>query len=706
MRRLFRNENHDEVEYDRPSLPWVCGHAAEGCPCPLGPTRRGRCPEAPECVPARVGDAWQCTRPASRGGPCDQADEGFDDSLGGSGPTPDGQCCRVNRCRPTHSLRVRRGRIAAGAALFSLGLLLFLLGSPWRNDVLAPGGLTQAHARLLSPAKDPNRCAACHPGGVDAVLGVAPADKLHTTQSQLCVACHESLIDPQLALAAHGLPEAELRRRGDAALQQVAAIGLPDGVGNDQGVACAVCHQEHHGPGHSLTAITNQRCQACHAERYDSFAGDHPDFGNWPYQRRTRINFDHNTHASKHYAAAGEAFDCAGCHQDAPGRDTKLLVGYTQGCARCHDKGIQASRGEGLAVLALPTLDRAAITAAGEALGPWPQAATGDYDGELPAISKLLLAADPAARAALDRLGADFSFFDLDPDSTADGRDAATLAESLRNLLAEPPRGGHGALLKRAASLATIDAPGDLAGSLPIVMVQAARARWFGSAATASPAVSAFEKAERQPAGGWLIDDAGLALRYVPRGHGDPLLRAWIDLAASLDGDDADLGAAALAELAGPKSVGQCATCHSLESRGPSLARDFSGAPGGGAFVNWRAYDARDARRSFTRFSHRPHVTQPELADCSHCHSLDPSAGPQGGAYASLDPRDFVVQFRPLSKAACTGCHKPNAAGVGCAQCHHYHIQPPTHLGDDFALLPRPSRAESDSVSLPKRQPR
>ena len=36
--------------YDRPNQDWVCGHAAEGRACPLGPDERGNCRHTGECI--------------------------------------------------------------------------------------------------------------------------------------------------------------------------------------------------------------------------------------------------------------------------------------------------------------------------------------------------------------------------------------------------------------------------------------------------------------------------------------------------------------------------------------------------------------------------------------------------------------------------------------------------------------------------------
>ncbi|MEM6331495.1 MAG: hypothetical protein AAF790_14785, partial [Planctomycetota bacterium] len=466
MRRLLQRESHADTSYDRPTLPWVCGLADQGAPCELGPTPRGRCPLHEACHPAR-------------------------------------------------SLRKRRGRVAVALAVFTLGAVTMLLGTPWRRDVLAPGPLSQAHARLIAGAE--NRCTACHPGGVEAALvgtwlagnGLAEnvsADGAHATQSALCMECHRTQIDPEHALAAHGLPPGVLKGaaggRGEsngggaapASLTHAgwgaASLAGPGPVHAGDEVACAVCHQEHHGALHNLSAITDARCQACHQERYDRFATDHPGFGNWPYRRRTRINFDHNSHAGKHYAARGEEFRCATCHTDGPGGEVKLLTGYEASCAKCHDESIASSTASGVAVLSLPMLDREAVALGGVDLGPWPDAATGDYDGDLPAIAKLLLAADPTAAAVMNRRGFDFSFFDLDPDSPADARDARTLAEALRQLLDGLSRRGHGEVLSRAATLTGGPQDGEQAGhaaaasglaaGLPSELVDALNFSWFG----------------------------------------------------------------------------------------------------------------------------------------------------------------------------------------------------------------------------------
>ncbi|MEM1303379.1 MAG: hypothetical protein AAGG46_00695, partial [Planctomycetota bacterium] len=426
--------------YDRPNQPWVCGNADAGCPCPFGPTPRGACPDLAECRPVMEGDRWRCNRPERRGGPCAE------------GPGPDGQCACTHRCTPVRSLRTKRKRFAVGVGVFLAGALAMVLGSQRAADFTAPGALTHAHARLLD-VSDINRCQNCHPGGDATLLGHTAAafvgheafaiDGDAKTQSDLCLDCHDKQFDREHALLAHGLPAGSLQSLTtppstppagrDSAPLMTASLGgglsFGDSLGEsppwggeahaDPSVACAVCHQEHHGATHNLSAITNHRCQACHAQRYDSFASDHPDFGNWPHRRRTRIVFDHARHEGLHFAKENAEFACSACHIEGQ-NGSMLTLGYEASCAKCHDPMIERGQVDGVPMLALPTVDRDALASHDEELGPWREGAVGDFDGDLPGPMKLLLAADPGAAEVLNRRGAELSFFDFDPDQSAD----------------------------------------------------------------------------------------------------------------------------------------------------------------------------------------------------------------------------------------------------------------------------------------------
>ncbi len=428
-------------------------------------------------------------------------------------------------------------------------------------------------------------------------------------------------------------------------------------------IACAACHQEHHGRLHDLTAIANAACQACHRQEFASFAQDHPDFGNWPYERRTRIVFDHASHQAKHHPVQKQAFVCADCHEaDATGA-WQLTRSYAGSCAECHDKGLEVSLAGGVPLVALPTLDLAALADAGHAVAPWPADADGDFDGPLPRFVQLLIAAQPEGAAALAALGPRFDFFDVDPDDEAQVAAAAVVAGELRGVVDDLAADGRGAIAARLAVVLgreltprEIDA---LAGRLAPEAVAAYRQRWFGDGAVNDAIPPAADSAS---GGSWSRDEATLALRYHPIGHADPWMTAWLDaLAEAATGSHAPIAEPLLRSALAPTAAGQCGSCHSVE-------RDVAG----NLAIQWRPFNPLREPRGLTHFSHAAHVLQSQLADCTACHRIVPGSSPPA-PYASDDPRQFVAGFASMAKATCVACHTASAAGDACTQCHRYH---------------------------------
>ncbi len=371
--------------YPRPQQAWQCGLADDGPPCPPGPDDCGNCPLAAACHPVRDGDRWLCNRSELRGGPCP------------SGPGPGGACAIVYKCTPVRSQRTKRGKIIAGVTLAAIGAAVMVLSGQWRNQFIAAGPLSAVHAQLV--AGDPALgCAKCHAAGGATMaawgghtFGEHPFE---VTQTSLCMGCHDKSLAADAATSAHTMPLGELRQAA--------------GVGNDparhslrdpaEPIACSACHREHQGSAHDLSAMSNQACQACHRERFHSFAEGHPDFGAWPYERPTRIAFDHAAHQGKHFAEAKQAFDCAACHASDAAGERELTKDYAAACAGCHDKALTASLAEGVKLISLPTIDVEALRKANHDVGPWPAAATGDFDGGFAADGQT-----PVARRAARR---------------------------------------------------------------------------------------------------------------------------------------------------------------------------------------------------------------------------------------------------------------------------------------------------------------
>jgi hypothetical protein len=166
------------------------------------------------------------------------------------------------------------------------------------------------------------------------------------------------------------------------------------------------------------------------------------------------------------------------------------------------------------------------------------------------------------------------------------------------------------------------------------------------------------------PAGTWRRDDATFSIRYEPASHADPVLASWLELLTKTANlSNRPVASAMFAELTSPTAAGLCASCHSVERQAD-----------GQMSINWRAHDRSTVPRSLTRFSHRPHLLLPQLADCTSCHAINDSAAATVSSGAST-PAAFVSEFTPMSKQNCVQCHTQNSAGETCQQCHNYHVE-------------------------------
>jgi len=646
----FRPPNDDFSRYERPGA-WTCGRACEGRRCSRGPSPQGRCQELDEpCVPQR-------------------------------------------------SLRSRRQIFVFACTLLSVAALSVMLSKACWTGVFAPGPLTLKHAQILNKNGTSNRCAACHEAGEksagDWALSLVSGSPLKTPQSTLCLKCHEKGLDAVHALLPHGVAAERLAKH-------TAEVSGGKGQGNASEVACAACHREHHGSGHDLAAMSNQQCQTCHAKSFHSFTSGHPEFTNWPFDQAGEIKFDHSVHRAKHFPAGKQEFRCQSCHVDDSRRDVKLLASYQTACASCHESKIKQSGEEGFKLFSLPGMNVAALEEAGLGIGQWPEGISNDFDGTIPPAMAILLQADEKATKALARIsGGDLS--NVDPANKEQLAAAAEVALATKRLLHELATEGEAAFARRMK----LESTSKLWSQLSPDLLKAAQAAWLPkldeemallragkslprtrkqepeviqepAAAPKKgddeellvPSVSAAERskpdsdddllgggtegkapepaarppavANRVPSPGWSRNDASYSISWRPTGHGDELLKGWIEF--SLHGPDTRLQGS----LTKPTSIGYCTQCHAISQ----------GSSAGSIAIHWSALHRDPAQKSFTKFSHRPHLIQPQLADCSHCHEI----------------ASTVTGFAQLSKAACTSCHTPTAAGDQCLKCHNYHI--------------------------------
>jgi len=685
MRRLLQSIIYNRKLYDRPQDEWTCGRAAECQACVFGPGPKGECRATGQCLPAKKGDRWLCTRSISLGAACEP------------GPMPDGSCgCPVPPCRPQRSLRAQRGRVTWLLSALALGLaVLAIFGRP-AGEWSDPGPVSSHHAMSAE------RCADCHlETGSLAITGPARAAR-HEAHDQLCLQCHDLGPQPRSPHGVTGAQLAALARQEtpDTGARPVALAAWhalqPDGP---QDLACASCHLEHKGRDFDLKRMSDQQCQVCHQTQFAGFERGHPEFKDYPYERRTRQRFDHVTHWQRYFPDAkltgtGAPTSCAACHEPALDGRQMVVKNYEQVCASCHDgqiKGEGRTGAKGLAFLRLPGFDRAALEAAGENVGEWPDRATGG----LTPFMRRLLEGDPTARAALQELGP-ANITDLAKATPAQKAAAARLLWSVKGLVADLSTQGQSAILRRLgprpAGAAVVERTGQFSADslqaglqawLPNLQAEVAAYRRgekpaaLAAAAAPAPAFSLsaieFDEVEaRVVEGGWYRRDQNFTLYYRPGGHADPFLTTWLDATAD---DASPVAQAIFNQLSAETAPGVCMKCHTVDRVGDRQT------------VQWDTAQPHPDRRPFTTFKHTAHFSLMGDQGCATCHSLDVEADHARGFGLNRDPAVFQSNFTPMNKATCTACHQPDKAGDSCQQCHNY------HTGDMKTLRLNPASA-------------
>ena len=404
MNRLLQTFDITESRYERPNQPWICGHRRDGFECLQGPGENGVCSGRAECEPRRDGDRWYCTRSKAEGGTCD------------NGPNPDGSCCLpITPCQPTRSLRSRRGLFGIWlATIIASGLVIFFVAE--KGWLLSPGELSSKHASLTN-------CASCHTNFNSTV-----ATWLHRavtlssgSDAEICSSCHD-LGDS--SLMAHSLNLETLME-----LTTTQELSLASLAPSDHSIrtveprpekflapSCGNCHREHKGAENtSMAHLSDDACQSCHDGKFEGFANGHPGFGGYPFNRRTRIQFDHSSHINNHFVDS-DLVDlapqgCLTCHQVGIQGQAMELAGYENTCSDCHDqqiKGANRAGGKGLTVIAIPEFDTDSLLGVGIDVGYWP---AGGTDG-IPPLLDFMLSGDEAYRQARS-LTSKLDYYDL-----------------------------------------------------------------------------------------------------------------------------------------------------------------------------------------------------------------------------------------------------------------------------------------------------
>jgi hypothetical protein len=704
MRRLLESLIHNRKLYNRPQDEWTCGRADEGCPCLYGPGKKGECRATCQCQPARKGDRWVCTRQISLGGAC------------APGPMPDGKCgCPVPPCQPKRSLRGHRRRLTWLAVFAALGGAILILGGKNRAEWNSPGPITSQHATSAQ------RCADCHTEPNLPPLTPAGIAAHAHAQNEKCLNCHE--LGPQPAMP-HGVDALRLAqltaaRPADPAGPAILAVARTLTAHGEAGLACASCHSEHHGRDFDLRRMGSQECQTCHKQQFTSFAEGHPAFTSYPYERRTRLQFDHQTHWQKHFNDAKFASvaptSCTVCHEPVEDGRQMRVKNFEQTCAPCHAAQI-AGEGQagdkGIPFFRLPAFDLATLRRDGIATGDYPEFA----EGALTPFMRWMLEGDPAVKNALATLG-DADPANLSRASAAQKAAAAQLLWSVKDLFADLATQGQAVLVRRlgisgktdpaatarigqlpadnivlahqtwlpgllaevaahrrgeplpalpvttapapaTAEMSAASAPAAAGDDLLLTDEPAAAAPTATSPAATPPSLALADAEQRVSHGGWYRRDETYTLYYRPGGHADPFLTAWLDTSVR---EESSTARAIFTQLSAPGATGLCLKCHVVDQ-----------TPGG-SHVNWRARQPQPEKHEFTKFKHAAHFSLVGDQGCMTCHILNGDSTYPKHFGANRDPADFHSNFVPITRESCAACHRPGEAGMDCLLCHNYH---------------------------------
>ena len=587
-------------------------------------------------------------------------------------------------------LRAIRRRITFWLSMFTAGLSLLFLSGPKGSAFLSPGELTFGHGASAGACAD---CHAAAHGSLADWVSVLGAPGAGQENSKLCLTCHHL---GEHAFEAHGRPSGELAAvterlkrmpSPDAPFLLAVASWVPGLVQTAEGqLACATCHKEHRGKTFNPTAMNEQQCQTCHTLAFSGLADGHPPFSDYPYKRRTRIAFDHNSHFGKHFLGEFEKHAptaCTACHQPDDAGRTMRTGTFETTCARCHAQqieGIGRAGEKGIAVLRLPGLDLDTLQEHGISVGEWP--ADDNVEEGLTPFMELLLAGDPAVDLALLARFDDFTDLSdaTDQEIAAVGRMIRAVKGLLYNLIA---RGQREMLdrLRATTDLGTRELA-DLVGQLPVEVIRAAQQEWLPNLMTevygygAGKPVGRSEDRESEEAvlmdrerekrvmiGGWYRQDSDFVLLYRPTGHADPFVCAWLDLTAQASATKQVQPAAAIfTNLSNPKAPGLCMKCHSVDAQAGQRKR-----------IHWKAARPVSHERKVTRFTHTVHFSLLDDKGCLACHTLNPDAEVME-AFEDTNPLTFAGNFQPMRKTACTTCHTSERAGDTCLTCHNYHV--------------------------------
>ena len=404
---------------------------------------------------------------------------------------------RTRSVRPPKPLGYWRDRLAvllAAVTVVCLGAAFILARD---KAFLMPGPLTSAHSAI-------ENCSACHTksgtGNLGWVEGLVPGDR--HADSQACLACHKMA---DTAFNAHSA-SLEALKRSTKRLTKIAAetpaphwaraqnVAFPNHDMAARGLKCATCHQEHQGAKFNLNKISNEQCQSCHVVKFDSFDGRHPEFENYPFERRTRIVYDHAGHFGKHFPEVAKKESarripatCSTCHDSREDKRIMAVAPFDKTCRSCHLGQItgkdRASGPKGVAFLSLPGLDLQTLKRRNAETGEWPA----ESEAELTPFMKVMISRSERGRALIKTVDS-LNLLDLADASDDQIKAVADLVWEIKRLfyalIAGKASDVLGDLNIDCGAKLSANLVADLTASIPRDVVVSAQQQWLPNLGT------------------------------------------------------------------------------------------------------------------------------------------------------------------------------------------------------------------------------
>lgn len=464
------------------------------------------------------------------------------------------------------------------------------------------------------------------------------------TRDQGCDSCHESHSKSGLSWLKAAFQPADMGTKCVSCHRFDGVAFRPhnkthSNTRHESDVSCASCHKEHRGTDFDVAKVPDSTCATCHKSIAGNFPEAHVQFRNdYPSSGVGRIYYDHARHAGKHFrdpkilATSTEprkkqltgANNCAMCHAATPRSGVMETKSYAITCAGCHDSEIKGSE--------LTVLE--------------PESPT------FPASLLIGVAKDGQEEVFQTDLGRLWKAI------ATKGRTAIFDALMQAEILDRRSIGG-------------------IFGGVDEKFFRRFAASWAKG--------DDIELGSKQGTAGWGVReniDGRPAMVYVPGGHADPVLKAWIDATANASkmrtGKSAEIATAALEQFLDSDAPGACGKCHGSSIRNAATTQART------------AWSLQAGARSSGTFSHETHTAlYPPSDSCGSCHRFR-----EDGAYARffapkpIRAAGFVSGFASITKVDCAECHQSGAVSSSCQTCHTYHPRQKLHLpGHSEALV-------------------